>query len=121
MRPEVNKFRVRDGLLASTDDDGFNGFFCLYIKDKRVKVIASDGMGWKHVSVSLHDTPNKPPTWDIMCSVKNLFWDEEDTVVQYHPAKKDYVNFHKGCLHLWQPLNEKLPTPPPMMVDPQTT
>lgn len=51
-----------------------------------------------------------------MCKVKDLFWEPEDWVVQYHPAKSEYISNHPGCLHLWQPLNEKLPTPPSIMV-----
>lgn len=80
-----------------------------------MRVIASDGYGWKHVSVSYMERDNTP-TWDIMCKIKDLFWEPEDWVVQYHPAKSEYINNHPGVLHLWQPLNEKLPTPPSIMV-----
>lgn len=56
-------------------------------------------MGWEHVSVSLY---NRLPTWDEMCLVKSLFWDEEETVIQFHPKKSQYVNQHPFCLHLWK-------------------
>lgn len=112
----LNQGRVRQGTFASEDCDGFNGAFCIWIESKRVKIIASDGEGWRHVSVSLHDEPRRTPSWSIMCRVKELFWDEDDWVVQFHPARSEYVNNHPGCLHLWQPTDEKLPTPPSIMV-----
>jgi hypothetical protein len=51
--------------------------------------------------------------------VKDLFWELEDWVVQFHPAQSEYVNHHPGCLHLWRPLVEKLPTPLAIMVGPK--
>ena len=46
-----------------------------------------------------------------MCFIKGLFWDEEDVVIQYHPAKSEYVNRHEKCLHLWRPVGVEMPTP----------
>ena len=107
-----NKFRVRTGAMASSEEDGNNGMFVVTLRNnQKVKVIASDGLGWEHVSVSRSD---RIPTWDEMCQIKDLFWDGEDCVVQYHPAKKDYVNVHNHCLHLWR--TEGIPTPPTFMV-----
>jgi len=45
-----------------------------------------------------------------------LFWDAEDVVIQYHPAKSEYVNVHDNCLHLWRPVGVELPTPPRELV-----
>lgn len=73
-----------------------------------LRCIASDGEGWEHVSVSLVD---RQPTWEEMCYIKNLFWDEEDWVMQFHPAKSEYVNKHPHCLHLWRPVNQDFPKP----------
>ena len=107
-----NNFRVRTGAMASSEEDGNNGMFVVTLRnDQKVKVIASDGLGWEHVSVSRSD---RTPTWDEMCQIKDLFWESEDCVVQYHPAKKDYVNVHNHCLHLWR--TEGIPTPPTFMV-----
>jgi hypothetical protein len=47
-----------------------------------------------------------------MCAVKDLFWGDDDWVVQFHPAKSAYVNNHPGCLHLWRPTREQMPMPP---------
>lgn len=110
-----NKYRIRTGRLATTEIHGNNGAFDLVLKHRQVVfVIASDGMGWEHVSVSRSD---RCPTWDEMCQVKALFWGEEDCVVQYHPPSSDYVNNHPRCLHLWRPTKGiKIPMPPSIMV-----
>lgn len=86
-------------------------------------VIATDGddgllnSGWEHVSV--HGETARgifTPTWSQMCYIKDLFWDEEDCVVQFHPPKSQYVNHHKNCLHLWRKTNENWPTPPKILI-----
>lgn len=113
----INKGRVRCGMFASDDSLGFNGAFRLWINGARVNVIASDGLGWQHVSVSLQDHPATPPKWDVMCAVKDLFWEDEDCVVQFHPPKSDYVNNHTGCLHLWRCTDgREQPRPPAILV-----
>ena len=104
-------FRVKSGLMASDSSYGNNGAFV--IKGPRgfkLKVIASDGLGWEHVSVSVIDA-NRCPTWDEMCSVKDFFWGDEDCVVQYHPPKSDYVNNHPYVLHLWRQVGAEFHRP----------
>jgi hypothetical protein len=107
---------------CSTADYGFNGMFRFNLDGKMIRCVASDGEGWRHVSVSI-EYDHRCPTWEMMCRIKDLFWDETDVVIQYHPAKKDYVNHHSSCLHLWQPFDGKLPipfpTPPPIFVGPK--
>lgn len=108
------KFRVKTGQFASDQTYGNNGLFVIALKHKQqVTVIASDGMGWEHVSVSRKD---RPPTWDEMCQIKDMFWDDEDCVVQYHPPKSHYVNNHPNCLHLWRPTGVELPAPMSILV-----
>ena len=77
--------------------------------------MSSDGAGWDHVSVSLTD-PKKTPNWREMCYIKDLFFDEEETVIQYHPPKSEYVNVHQGCLHMWRPHDREIPLPDKDMV-----
>lgn len=117
---KINAARVREGKLASDDSYGFNGCFKFIINQTyRLKVIASDGDGWQHVSVSFADRPTTP-SWEIMCIIKDLFWEPEDVVVQFHPRKSDYVNHHPGCLHLWRCTDgREFPTPPTYMVGPK--
>lgn len=116
----LNRGRVRSGLLASDDSFGFNGAFRLIIDGQRVKAIAADQEGWQHVSVSLADKPTFTPNWRIMCEVKDLFWEPEDVVVQFHPRASEYVNHHPGCLHLWRCTDgREFPTPPSIFVGPK--
>jgi hypothetical protein len=106
--------------LLSDQSFGNNGFFLIRVGPKLfVACIASDGGGWEHVSVSVREN-GKPrtPTWSEMCSIKNLFWDEEDCVMQLHPPRSDYVNCHPNTLHLWRPVDGEIPRPPSIMVGP---
>ena len=85
-----NRYRLRTGNYGTTDKEGNNGAFLFKLDGKRITIIASDGLGWEHVSVSLDK--KKCPNWNLMCKIKDIFWDEEDAVIQYHPRKQDYVN-----------------------------
>ncbi len=75
--------------------------------------VASNGEGWEHVSVSL---PYRCPTWKEMCHIKSIFWDDDEVVLQYHPKKDEYVNFHPYCLHLWNPIGVEIPRPPTHLI-----
>jgi hypothetical protein len=82
-----------------------------------LQVIASDGEGWDHVSVSL---PHRCPTWDEMAFIKSLFFFDTESVVQFHPAEAFYVNCHPYCLHLWRPQAYEVELPPMVLVGPKT-
>lgn len=89
--------------------DGGYGFVWLPGAKKPVMAVFSWGGGWDHVSVS---HKNRCCTWEEMCKIKDIFFYEYEWVVQYHPAKEDYVNIHPYVLHLWRPQNETIPIPP---------
>lgn len=114
-----NSNRLRTGELASSEADGNNGAFFMPMTVGRKKrqrglwIIASDGHGWEHVSVS---APGRCPFWAEMCRVKAVFWDPEDVVIEYHPAASTYVNNHPHTLHLWRPIHSTIPIPPPILV-----
>lgn len=109
--------RVTFGLLASKSIDGNNGLF-EFIKDRILyRCIASDGLGWEHVSVSL--SVKRCPDWEEMCMIKDMFWDEGDTVVQFHPKKSEYINYHPNVLHLWKKVGEQYELPPSICVGPK--
>ena len=99
------------------DNHALGRFRLLTPSNRLMTIVASDGLGWEHVSVSLRD---RCPTWEEMCWVKDLFWDEEEVVIQYHPTKSQQVNFHPYCLHLWKPTSQRLPMPDPELVGPLT-
>jgi hypothetical protein len=69
--------------------------------------------GWEHVSVSKR---NWTPTWQEMEAVKQLFWGDRETVIQFHPKKSEYVNIHKNCLHLWKKTGFEFQLPPQELV-----
>lgn len=112
------KFRVLSGSMASDESWENNGYFKIPLKYLvMAHVIVSDGLGWEHVSVHITEkNKNRTPTWDEMCKIKNLFWDETDCVIQYHPPKSEYVNNHPHCLHLWKPIGVEIPLPPSILV-----
>lgn len=93
--------------------DGGMGYVNLPITKGPLAVVFSWGGGWDHISVSHR---NRTPTWDEMCMVKDIFFDEEECVVQYHPPKSHYVNNHPYCLHLWKPQNHEIIMPPKVFV-----
>lgn len=93
---------------------GFDGFMAANPATKDT-IIGSWSGGWEHVSIN----GKKTPTWEQMCWLKDACWEDDEVVVQYHPAKSDYVNNLKHCLHLWRPIERfegKMPTPPSLMV-----
>lgn len=96
--------------------DGFGGI--IYDKKTRTKLnfILSWGAGWEHCSVSITDRYKRCPSWEQMCFIKDSFWNDDECCVEYHPAKKDYVNNHEYCLHIWKPIDQEIPTPPSLMV-----
>lgn len=84
---------------------------------RELSVIACDATdplsgGWEHVSVSVSGRRDRCATWNEMCAVKNLFWEPDKCVVQFHPPEADYVNDHPGVLHLWHKVGEPFPMPP---------
>jgi hypothetical protein len=115
----VERYRTTDGPLASDTSYGNNGAFAVpgLQSGTLFSVIASDGDGWEHVSVVVvMRRGTRVPTWAEMCHIKALFWTEDEAVLQYHPAKADYVNIHPHVLHLWRPIGVTVLTPPVYMV-----
>jgi len=97
----LEHLRRKSGLYSSKKGDKFGLFFVPMIPGKApMKVLAAPkDSEWQHVSVSL---PSRCPTWKEMCFIKDLFWHEDETVVQFHPPKSEYINNHSFCLHLWR-------------------
>ena len=120
MRPAPNE-RIETGRL--THDERFAtpvgvryGAFQFNFNGTDLRVISSGvdtEHGWEHVSVSAE---LRCPNWNEMCFIKDLFWDEEETVVQFHPKKSRYVNNHPHCLHLWRSLNGETQLPPKELI-----
>lgn len=102
--------QVKNFLIEQLGSDGGYGF--LYLggtKARPAKVVFSWGGGWEHVSVSF---TTRCPTWDEMCKIKDVFWNDDECVIEYHPPKSEYVNIHPYCLHLWRKCGENFELPP---------
>lgn len=113
---EAEKFRWLDAPAHYASSYGEDcGVFDVGFEGVSLRVIVSASEGWEHVSVS---RPSRCPTWKEMCFVKDLFWEPHECAIQYHPAKKDYVNCNPFCLHIWKPIGVTFPTPPSFMVGP---
>jgi hypothetical protein len=108
----IECFRSPDP-LGRAQEPGMNyGFFIISRLSGILRIISSgsnNGTSWEHVSVSLS---NRSPTWDEMCYVKNLFWKEEENVIQFHPKRSKYKNQFPYVLHLWKKINEEHELPP---------
>ena len=78
-----------------------------------LRVIATEGDGWDHVSVSLH---NRVPTWEEMEFVKRLFFKDDEYAMQLHVPPAKHINCHPNCLHLWRPQHRSIPIPDPKLV-----
>ena len=123
MKTAPEKYR---NLELSDASWGNNGMFQLpYDRDKNIwfNCMISDGMGWEHVSITLFRRVmlkkipiDRCPTWEEMCFVKSVFWNDDEAVMQLHPPKKDWVSNHPYCLHLWRPTIETIPLPMSIMV-----
>lgn len=114
----LESFRFRSGPWGSNQGDDFGSFKIPGPCGEALMIIASPGdadenIPWEHVSVS---TRHRCPYWKEMCFVKDLFWDEEEMVMQLHPPKSQWINNHRFCLHLWRPLDGNIPTPPSIAV-----
>jgi hypothetical protein len=120
--PEKYRFFRKNSRFSTTTSNGNNGVFVIphyRISNYVFIVFASDGKDWEHLSIEVmpkekakkDKLPKRCATWEEMSYIKSLFWSEEDVVIQYHPAKSEYVNLHPYVLHLWRPIKEKIPVP----------
>lgn len=117
----LDQFRLTDARIVArfggTGDDTCGMFELPSPVDRAtLRVIASSGEGWEHVSVS---RVNRCPNWPEMEHVKRLFFHDTETAMQLHVPVSDHISIHPNCLHLWRPLNADIPRPPGWMVGPQ--
>lgn len=103
--PRINIYQMSmDGFCGGISMPGWMG-----------SVVCSTGAGWEHVSVSPYKA-RVIPTWDDMCKVKDIFWNDDEAVIQIHPVKDQYVNNKSNCLHLWRCTYKEMVLPPSVLV-----
>ncbi len=118
----VEQYRVTK---FSSEEDGFNGLFFIpgdelpphYGESVFMRVIASSGFGWDHVSI-MH--PDREITNKEVERVRRLFWGNTETVVEYHdegimfPIPTD----KSAPRHLWCPQGCEVIRPPERIFSP---
>jgi hypothetical protein len=102
MRDLNEIINLLDNKRFEIKENNFDGMF-IVDKDKRRTLIISWGGGWEHFSVN---DKRETPSWEDMCEYKELFWKDDECVVQFHPPKSEYVNNLEHCLHLWKPIEK---------------
>ena len=104
-------------IIGLVSQDGGQGIISLPTWQGSVKgsVIWSYGAGWEHVSVSPQQK-RIVPTWDDMCKIKDIFFGDNEAVIQIHPPKDEYVNNMPNCLHLWRCSYKEMVLPPSCLV-----
>lgn len=65
-----------------------------------------NGVQWLHVSFA---RKSRMPTYDEMQMVKRDFIGDSRKAIFVLPPRKNYVNIHPNCLHLWCCENDSLP------------
>ena len=65
-----------------------------------LRVVVSAEARWDHVSVS---TPARCPTWEEMEFVRELFFADDETVMQLSVPRDRHVNDHPYVLHMGRP------------------
>jgi len=110
MRADLSHLEHR---CVERGDDGGAWAVPSRIDGKPLRIIASWGMGWDHVSVSRQ---NRCPNWDEMEQVAALFFEPTETAMQLHVPAADHISFHPFCLHWWRPQGRAIPRPPNALV-----
>lgn len=112
---EINQYRLRHPQNGWGDETC--GFFVLPspIDGAQLRVIASHGGDFDHVSVSrAKRCPNHPE----MEFVRKTFFKADEVAMQLGVPDSDHVNFMPYCLHWWRPQLVEIPRPPAWMVGP---
>jgi hypothetical protein len=127
----LDQFRLRVGPITSPNGATYGAFQIPLAGPSGIVVlncIASDGFDgtkdwrWEHVSCHAVDfagtkaMAQRIPSWTEMDYLKDLFWNQEETVVQYHVPKSKHINHNEHVLHLWRPKGFEFQLPPKELV-----
>jgi hypothetical protein len=78
-----------------------------------LKVLASVGGGWDHVSVSHR---KRVPNWYELETVKRLCFLDDEIAIQLHVPPSNHITVHPNTLHLWRPHDWQIILPPRDMI-----
>lgn len=90
---------VAQVLLAKGAAIALDGTFTDPVTRKTWVFVFSDDPYFEHLSIS---SRHKTPDWDTMSRIKDVFFQDEEECVQFHPKKSQYVNIMEHCLHIWR-------------------
>lgn len=110
---DAHRLDMREFYGSSGDEANGAFSFPSPTDGQSLRVIASSGLGWDHVSVS---RSSRCPNWPEMEYIKRKFFNDDETVMQLHVPASDHINNHPNCLHLWRPQNQEIPRPPSIAV-----
>ena len=107
---------IKDCSLLRDFKMGLDGGSCvIHVGGWDGSVVFSSGAGWEHVSVCPF-IKRIMPSWDDMCKLKDIFFRDDEAVIQVHPTKNEYVNNMPNCLHLWRCTYKEMVLPPSILV-----
>ncbi|OEU68471.1 MAG: hypothetical protein BBJ57_07275 [Desulfobacterales bacterium PC51MH44] len=111
--PNLEKLRIDHPMYGTPEPGSIQGCFRIPFESYMLTVMSGCGEGWDHVSVSLK---NRCPNWKEMCFIKNLFFEPNETVIQFHPPEEVYINIGRTVLHMWKPWDQEIKLPPLYLV-----
>jgi hypothetical protein len=116
---DLNQYRDMEWEFRATGTIGNadGGCFKVVHDGAELRIMASRGGGWDHISISLAD---RCPTWEEMEHIRKLFSLPNETWLQFGVPSKEHVNCHPYCLHWWRPLNREVKLPPSEFVGPKS-
>lgn len=120
--PGIDQYRRRGAgviLRFGTEGNHRAGMFELpsaTAEGVTLRVVASVGKGWDHLSVS---TRRRCPVWEEMEQVKRLFFQPGECAMQLHVPVAEHINHCPYCLHIWRPHKKAIPRPPGWRVGPR--
>jgi hypothetical protein len=116
---ELDHWRITDA-KALTHVDGWPGDETCgsFVIQSRVDgadmvVVASNGSGWDHVSVS---RKNRVPNWAEMSQIHRQFFKDNEVAMQLHLPVDLHIDIHKFVLHLWRSHTQVIELPPRIFV-----
>lgn len=95
----VDHRRWREILLPATVSD-----VRIYTKGNLQVLVCKEPHGrtdrllW-HLSIS---HPDRYPSWDEICDARYSLLPDDVTMAQVLPPRRQYVNLHPNCFHLWE-------------------
>ena len=105
----LNEIKKTPNLKIETEiKAGLIGTYFERHSGKWLRFVFTFDNNWEHLSVSM---PSRDPSWEQMCIMKDIFWEDEEECVQFHPKKSEYINCHPHCLHIWRPVDGMIIVP----------